>query len=550
MSHDWTQDRSYLVTWIYVAAIILASVIYYGLYFSVGFSTADEGNYAQIAYELYTGRAPADLTITYGILWFKAGEALFHLFGVQFAAVKAVFFAAITATNVLIFTAIGIATGSRPFALAATTVALLVPAFPPTAFYGLCIAINAAAQMNMARRIDTCTWRDAALAGVALAVSFQLRPDFGFIWTVPFLVIIALAVHSYDQDRRRHIIVGAVGAFLMTHAPVLVIAMSGGYLDVVAQQYVSYPATMIRYAISGLQVLVGAGATAAETLGTTALQRPSLSSVFETGSGEQTRAVLIYTPVVVILAYAAVAATDSLKAWRRHDVKPLAMASVIGCAGVAALPHYFFYRPDLSHIANFMPGFVVLAAALMWRLSQRDDDTPQWLMAGKVASSGLIAAHLVFYTGFGLTSQATGSIAVASERETPLNVEDRGTVFVSNTEHETLTAIDAVIRENSNPGDRIVCVPYCPGYAFMTGRRMLFDYFYVDDSIPLIDPNWLPRAITKTREERPPVVIVMDWAINGTERSQFETWAASYMEALTPMVRDIRRFPGLTVYLL
>jgi hypothetical protein len=46
------------------------------------------------------------------------------------------------------------------------------------------------------------------------------------------------------------------------------------------------------------------------------------------------------------------------------------------------------------------------------------------------------------------------------------------------------------------------------------------------------------------------VVIVMDWAINGTERSRFENWAETYMEALVPLARDIRTFPGLTVYLL
>ncbi len=550
MPHDWTQDRRPLKTWVYAGVILAISVVYYGLYISVGFSTADEGNYAQIAYELFLGRAPGDLTITYGILWFKAGEALFHIFGVQIVAVKAMFFAAITATNVLIFLTIALATGNRLFALVATSVPLFVPAFPPTAFYGLCIAVNAAAQMNMARRIDACTWRDVALAGFALAVSFQLRPDFGYIWTVPFILLVTLALRSSTKDNRIRILAGAVGAFILAHVPVLLLATAGGYIDIVAQQYVNYPATMIRYALGGLQVLVGGSGGVSDTLGTTALQRPGLSNLFTAGSTEQTRAILVYAPVAAILIYAGVAALDSLKGWQRGDVKPLAVASVAGCAGVAAFPHYFFYRPDVSHIANFMPGFVVLASALMWRLSQHPGARTKWQLTAKVAGVSLVTAHLVFYVGYGLTSAATGSIGVATERETPLTIAERGTVLVSRTEHAQLTAIDALIRENSTPDDRIVCVPYCPGYAFLTGRRMLFDYFYVDDSIPLIDPDWLPQAIATTQREKPPVVIVMDWAINGTERSRFDNWGAAYMNALKPLVRETRTFPGLTVYLL
>ena len=90
----------------------------------------------------------------------------------------------------------------------------------------------------------------------------------------------------------------------------------------------------------------------------------------------------------------------------------------------------------------------------------------------------------------------------------------------------------------------------CPGFAFMTDRRMLFKNFYVDDSTPIRVPGWISDAITRTREVRPPVVIIMDWAINGTEASRFENWAAAYVEALQSLSREKIVRPGLTIYLL
>ncbi|MBT7451913.1 MAG: hypothetical protein HN793_13845, partial [Rhodospirillaceae bacterium] len=96
-------DKSETEHWYYGAAILLLSALYYGLYLNIGFSAADDGNYAQIAYELYLGRAPEELAINYGILWFKIGEGLFHVFGVNYVLVKIFFFAVIAATNILIF---------------------------------------------------------------------------------------------------------------------------------------------------------------------------------------------------------------------------------------------------------------------------------------------------------------------------------------------------------------------------------------------------------------------------------------------------------------
>jgi hypothetical protein len=46
------------------------------------------------------------------------------------------------------------------------------------------------------------------------------------------------------------------------------------------------------------------------------------------------------------------------------------------------------------------------------------------------------------------------------------------------------------------------------------------------------------------------VVIVMDWAINGTDISRFSRWASPYMQLLESLAREKIDRPGLSIYLL
>ncbi len=538
--------------WPYVVAILLLSAFYYGLYFGSGFSAADDGNYAQIAYELYLGRAPDDLTITYGILWFKVGEALFHAFGVNYALVKAFFFTVITITSILIFYTIHLFSGSRLFALAMTAVPLLVPAFPATGFYSLCIMMNAAAQMRLASKITRTTWIDTAIAGAALSLSFQIRPDFGYIWTLPLAVLLLLAALKTSPTQKAWPLFGsAVLAFLVVQAPMMLSALNDGYVAMILQQYISYPTTMIDYALSGLRALLTGDLAQPDSAGSASLKRPGLAAIIFGDANTSALAVLIYLPLVAISGFVFYNASRAGKLWRDGRFETIGQALVALFAAAAAFPHYFFYRPDLSHVANFMPGYTVLAAAIVYQLynQARLNAAPlrQW-----VVSIGLLTAvlHLAFYVWVGLQTPGTGSIAGNANREEMFRAGNGIDVKVSVAEKSQLEVVRNLILENTGPGDRIVCVPYCPGFAFMSERQMLFKNFYVDDSMPILEPNWISEAIKLTQDAQPAVVIVQDWAINGTEISRFNNWAADYITALKKLSVEIINHPGLTIYLL
>ncbi len=521
--------------WIPALLIGGISLIYYAFYFDAGFNFSDEGNYAQFAYELSLGTSLNDLPVSYGLLWFKIGEGLFRLFGPDLLLARALFFACAVATALLVYAAVFIVTRRPWFAALIASIPALAPAFPPTAFYGLCILINAVPQLMLARRLETARGYDAALAGAALAISFQIRPDFGYIFAVPLaLLLIAAALRA----RKVRLIGAALAAFAAAHVPGLLLAVGDGYLGTLIGQYLSYPVMLAGYAVRGVAALTSAGVAEAPAAGTL-LARPRL---FNAASGDEIRlALLVYLPIAVIIAFAV---CNLLRLRNEADrVKAATVMLVVLVAGAAAVPHYFFYRPDLSHIANFMPGFAVLAGVFAWQVMMRTRGIMLLFPA-------LIALTLGLYAGEALTHEGTGSIAGSFARTVRFEARNGVNVRVHPGEKALLDDLKTVIEANSKPGDAIVCVPYCPGIAFMTGRRLLFREQYVDDALPLRDPQWLARVIALTQEKRPPVVIVMDWAVNGTDISRFSRWAAPYMEALESLKRERLERPGLSIYLL
>ena len=79
---------------------------------------------------------------------------------------------------------------------------------------------------------------------------------------------------------------------------------------------------------------------------------------------------MVYLPLVGLGAFAAFILATLPARWRARRFGEIAMALVGFTAGIAAFPHYFLFRPDLSHVANFMPGYVVMAgvfAVQAWR---------------------------------------------------------------------------------------------------------------------------------------------------------------------------------------
>ena len=546
--------------------VLLGALLYYAGYIDAGFNTADDGHYAQVAYELWLGTDPHALRFGYGLLWFKIGEGLFALGGPSWLAVQWLFQGLSALTGLLVYAAVLTVTGRMLPALLGAAVAVAVPAFPPTIFYAACVLLNVFLQVRLAGRWRRMAARDLIAPAAGLSVTFQIRPDFGFVFAATLAGLILLGAVAGGRQAWARCLARLAGSALavvaLAQAPLMAMAAAGGYLDLIVGDYLRYPEILWRYLAAGLGGGgLGGGSAVADAGGAgTLLGRPPLSDLLNGswtanwtgGTPTAAMALLVHLPLTTAAGFALL----TLARLRRAESADGVLARLVVLAGgVAALPHYYLFRPDLAHIANFMPGHITLVCVLLADLAvlvRRADWSPTGLAtrAGALGAATLPAFGLAVYLWVGLTMPGTGSIANAAGRTVPFTADNGVAVRVSPGERSLLDGVRAAVEAHSNPGDRIVCVPFCPGMAFMTGRRMLLRDWYVDDSLLVTDPGWIGRAIALTREARPPVVIVMDWAINGTEISRFANWARPYVAMLEATATGRVELPGITVYLM
>jgi len=535
-------------------AVLAASLGYYRLFIDRGLNAADNGHYAQVAYELLLGTDPHAIGYSYGLMWFKLGQLLFTLIGTDWHTVQLFFYATITVTSLLLYATVVRTTRNHALALLAAGVAVAVPAFPATGFYAFCTLLNVFFQVRLAERWRAIRPVDVLAPAAALSATFQIRPDFGFLFAVPLFGLLLLGALFGKAEGRRSgrglrlaVLAGsALAAILAVQVPILLRAASRGYLDLVAMEVLRYPLTILNYLLAVFRPAADmANAAAVQASGAgTLLPRPPLPALWS-GQPEAWMAVLVHGPTLVIGLFALVAA---LRLLRPGGVERLPVLLVVLAGALATWPHYFLFRPDLSHVANFMPGFLLLGCVLAAELrALAPSGAAGRLAAGLVAALPLSVAAV--YLWVGLTTPGTGSIAASLSRTEPFTARNVAGVRLNPGELIQFEGVRDAIEAVSAPGDRIVCVPFCPGMAFMTGRRMLLREYFVDDSFLLRDPGWIDRAIATTRDARPPVVIVIDWAIHGTEISRFQNWAKPYVDALVADGYERRDVPGIMIYL-
>jgi hypothetical protein len=142
----------------------------------------------------------------------------------------------------------------------------------------------------------------------------------------------------------------------------------------------------------------------------------------------------------------------------------------------------------------------------------------------------LVAAHAWIYVWRMIPDRWTGTIAARhisfvkkSARMLPFHAENGVDVFVTQREFEGLTGMLKAIREYSKPGEYVVAYPYHPSVNVIANRPTYERNVYVDNAIA--PPTWNRDAIARLEKFRPPVVVLSDWAVNGTNDSRFSVWA-------------------------
>lgn len=535
----------------FLPVITLISFLVFGSFFNYGFEWGDVGSYAQTVYEMHRGAVPGDF-VGYGVLWYAIGAAVFKVTGVDYNAILLTLYTVIFLVSCLLFLGTYLATKRVWVSLLVAVIFVLVPPFSASAVRSLSLGLNLAALVLLARAPVGRDGRELLLASMAVGITFMLRPDFGYFFVLCLWGLLALRcwyAHGTIVGRLLGLLRSSllmVAAIAATMAPLFLHARLHGYLPAVLDDYLTYPRRIFYFILESpsLSNMVGGKASDAGFL-----RILPVSALFGSDAGDRVFAFLIYSTMLGLAAFAAYVVWRWIR--RPGDAQENLMNVAVLMIAGSQWPIFALFRPGWIHFATFMHAYLLLAAVAAVRLLSAPGlrKTGAGRAAGGAvlfvlaAQAGLFVLHGVQVPGVGVLAQRQG-------RDVRMSIGPGIDVTVSAAEKQQYETINRIIRANSGPDDRIVCVPYCPGYAFMAERRMLFKEHYVDDNTPNIRPGWIDQAIALTASVRPPVIIVQDWAPNETDASRFAVWAARYMDVVRERYRIVVPIPGGTAYIL
>ncbi len=539
--------------------LLLSGAIYYSQYYDHGFNYGDEGSVVLLAQRLLEGETPfIDLNLGYGILWFYPLVLLFKVVGVNFIAAKLYFFSIALATALLAY--VTLLQRTRLVALAATVSALLI--LVPGSIHKVYVPLIVVASIFVLTRLDlgqqTLKPVDLAIATAVVTICYHLRADLSIIPAALLVGIVLLHTFSNTRPLRQAQLVTArlLGIMALTSlalsVPLFLHAYSRGFGAQLARGTLMEVLRLpkIREALfSGVYSEAGTASTAPDA--GLLMMRIPFSALWE-GGADRSLALLTYLPLIVMFSFL-IFCTIAIR--RRLSVGlPLITNEIVGpvifaATAMAPFPHFFIFRPDVAHLSQFMPGYIVFASllvAILYRCSREES----WTWRGRLvaAAIAILVLHVGYYSWFGLNHASVGSIGVRGgvvERFEGANGVD---VQVKPRRHELLREVATFVESYSDEGDYLLCFPFAPGFNVMTGRPTFAQRLYVDDAVPVLEPGWQDRMIEQIAERRPALIIIEDKEINRTQISNFRNWATglqAFIDQTYTLLKTVRR---LTFY--
>lgn len=563
--------------------LLIFAFAYYGQYYRSGINLGGEGGTnAVIALRLMEGHRPiADTFLGYNVMWFYPIVWLFQMTGPDFNAMRIFFYALCLVTGVLGFFIIRRVTGMGWLSLATGILLLVIPGMLFRNYMGLLAVLNAWILLQtFVFRNKSAVARIAwtAVAGIVLGLTYLVRIDVGVFFTPIYLGTIALLLFVSPAGFLRRVS-SVAGSFLLVaamafalHLPFYFQAKSEKFDKNFVNQYsamwglIQYEAKRqifdriqspqadqpangatrmadldIRYASDR------ANPSSSEESGTK--PRAAFSDAFRQTSWYDAAFILaLYLPLagtLMILAGSGVALMMALIR-QNPELKRDAMTSGITLgAALTLFPQYFFFRPDVPHLAEFMiPYLVAMVCSGFLSLRWSEGNCVLRMMAfGFVAFCVFTQATFLSHAYF---RESSGSIEVKYKKTSEFVAENGVRALVRKRDLAGLETLrDAVLR-NSEPHEWVVTFPYSPTINFMTNRRSYLYNLYVDNATAPRDFD--DRTIREIEEFRPAVIVVDNRPINKTEASRFSNWADGALRYIQAEYVQVGEFQTNTVY--
>lgn len=564
--------ESFLKKWGGVCVIVFG-VLYYSLYWNAAiWRTGEGGSNVVIAQRLNEGWRPIkDMFIGYNLMWFLPLSWMYQAVGVNFALTQIFFFGLAVFTAWIGWKLVRQVTGWGWLAALAAGFMVLMPGKAFRNWMGF-VGVLAAYAILKALVVEYPRWWQRVLwmgfAGAALSLCFLIRVEpMIFVCGVLILAIVVFWWMGNGEvaERSRTMILGLVAMvamFGLVHLPFMRMAEKGGYGPEFRQQY-SMAFQMIlwelqkeveKWTSQSTDWIPNSVGAKSPVLASLALGKKGEEVQMEKASvevaappAEQYRgerrglppiedilhwrgarffALAIYFPVVSVPVVTFLGLIGLFSGWMRNNrllwVSAFGLLVTVGCA-LSLFPQYFFFRPDSTHLAEFMVPYYAASAMGIWVGFLVWKGTG-W--AGKfwslIAIIVVIAQLVVVCNGiFG--REGSGSIRLARGRTEVFVGENGVRVRFSKEEYALWKAVTDVIWANSLPGEELVVFPYGPIFNVVTNRPTRMRKLFYDNATA--EEGFADRTIEELMQRQPAVVMIDNKQMNNTERSRFRNWA-------------------------
>jgi hypothetical protein len=559
--------------------LVILAVFYYASYFNNGLNLGGEGGTTAVyAMRLMEGQRPiVDTFLGYNLMWFYPVVWLFQITGPDYLALRGFFFFLCALTALLAFFTVRRVTGSGSLALLTGVLLVLVPGMLFRNYMGLMAVANQLALVSaflLPVSIPSRRVLLIGLSGLVLGLTFLIRVEVGLFMSVIWAGLLGLTLfmpgRPWKESLRVSVLGGAlaIAAFLAVHAPIAWDAHRRGYATDFYKQYTAFVG-LFRWEFQKLLTpppealpLTPPPANAAPEIAPThsvtpsqvgsessRRQKPALREIL---LGERSRdryfAAAIYLPVLVSGGLVIFGSLAFFMAWirQRPDLwqDSLVVVVLTGCA-LTLFPQYFFFRPDTPHLVEFMIPLLpamVCAVALTWRHAGS--------LLGKVLAGLAVVACVLqvwIHLGHAMPKESAGTSAARKHGPAEFVGLNNVRVKLRPDRAEALTAMQAVLVENSRPEDWIVCLPYSPTINFMTDRPSYLWDLYTDNT--MAGPEFDEERIAELKKYQPAAVVIDHRAINNSEQSRLPNWAPQFYAYLHKNYDRAGEYAGNEVFL-
>jgi hypothetical protein len=177
----------------------------------------------------------------------------------------------------------------------------------------------------------------------------------------------------------------------------------------------------------------------------------------------------------------------------------------------------------MPHLAGFFPGFIVMVTYSLYLISRRGHPFTKARLFRRSIFWTVAASYAAYILSFYIFYEDSPNTHIGKYVEFK---RDKGVdLLLTEQEYKKMEAVTSTVTKMSRPKDFVLCFPYCPGILFLADRSTFQYYLYVDDALPIAQPNWLETMKAQIIEKQPKVIVIEDWKINATEISRFQNWA-------------------------